>query len=121
MWRNARSNKISVQHHLATINGRLCSPRRFVFIVSESSVHVHKCHTELPILEAVIKCVINYFTDHLREVNAEDASIRNRLTVLKRDRGEYIKPSDVNSLYQAVVKQGACRRRWFQPGSLIVR
>ena len=33
-------------------------------------------------------------------------SIRNRLTVLKRDRGEYIKPSDVNSLYQAVVKQG---------------
>jgi hypothetical protein len=41
---------------------------------------------ELPILEAVI-------------------NIRNRLTVLKRDRGEYIKPSDVNSLYQAVVKQ----------------
>ncbi|KAK7024882.1 hypothetical protein R3P38DRAFT_2951598 [Favolaschia claudopus] len=41
---------------------------------------------ELPILEAVI-------------------NIRNRLTVLKRDRGEYIKASDVNSLYQAVVKQ----------------
>ncbi|KIM90620.1 hypothetical protein PILCRDRAFT_812376 [Piloderma croceum F 1598] len=41
---------------------------------------------ELPILEAVI-------------------NIRNRLTVLKRDRGDYIKPSDVNSLYQAVVKQ----------------
>ncbi|EGN91978.1 hypothetical protein SERLA73DRAFT_191749 [Serpula lacrymans var. lacrymans S7.3] len=41
---------------------------------------------ELPILEAVI-------------------NIRNRLTALKRDRGEYIKPSDVNALYQAVVKQ----------------
>ncbi|KAJ7648576.1 hypothetical protein DFH06DRAFT_1209094 [Mycena polygramma] len=41
---------------------------------------------ELPILEAVI-------------------NIRNRLTVLKRDRGEYIKASDINSLYQAVVKQ----------------
>ncbi|KAJ7625650.1 hypothetical protein FB45DRAFT_921957 [Roridomyces roridus] len=41
---------------------------------------------ELPILEAVI-------------------NIRNRLTVLKRDRGDYIKASDVNSLYQAVVKQ----------------
>ncbi|KAF8889353.1 hypothetical protein BD779DRAFT_1521058 [Infundibulicybe gibba] len=41
---------------------------------------------ELPILEAVI-------------------NIRNRLTVLKKDRGEYIKASDVNSLYQAVVKQ----------------
>lgn len=35
-------------------------------------------------------------------------SIRNRLTALKMDRGEYIKPSDVNSLYQAVVKQGSC-------------
>ncbi|KAH7914612.1 hypothetical protein BJ138DRAFT_1123378 [Hygrophoropsis aurantiaca] len=41
---------------------------------------------ELPILEAVI-------------------NIRNRLTALKRDRGEFIKPSDVNALYQAVVKQ----------------
>ncbi|KII87517.1 hypothetical protein PLICRDRAFT_43170 [Plicaturopsis crispa FD-325 SS-3] len=41
---------------------------------------------ELPILEAVI-------------------GIRNRLTALKRDRGEYIKASDVNQLYQAVVKQ----------------
>ncbi|KIJ61966.1 hypothetical protein HYDPIDRAFT_176736 [Hydnomerulius pinastri MD-312] len=41
---------------------------------------------ELPILEAVI-------------------NIRNRLTALKRDRAEYIKPSDVNALYQAVVKQ----------------
>ncbi|KAL1725282.1 hypothetical protein EV714DRAFT_288025 [Schizophyllum commune] len=34
-------------------------------------------------------------------------SIRNRLTALKKDRGEYIKASDVNALYQAVVKQGA--------------
>ncbi|KAG1878478.1 hypothetical protein C8R48DRAFT_687179 [Suillus tomentosus] len=41
---------------------------------------------ELPILEAVI-------------------NIRNRLTALKRDRAEFIKPSDVNTLYQAVVKQ----------------
>ncbi|TFK39948.1 hypothetical protein BDQ12DRAFT_681509 [Crucibulum laeve] len=41
---------------------------------------------ELPILEAVI-------------------NIRNRLTALKKDRGEYIKASDVNQLYQAVVKQ----------------
>lgn len=41
---------------------------------------------ELPILEAVI-------------------NIRNRLTALKKDRAEFIKASDVNSLYQAVVKQ----------------
>ncbi|KAG1764830.1 hypothetical protein EDD22DRAFT_882078 [Suillus occidentalis] len=41
---------------------------------------------ELPILEAVI-------------------NIRNRLTALKRDRAEFIKPSDVHALYQAVVKQ----------------
>ncbi|KAJ8508905.1 hypothetical protein ONZ45_g8869 [Pleurotus djamor] len=41
---------------------------------------------ELPILESLI-------------------NIRNRLTALKKDRGEYIKQSDVNSLYQAVVKQ----------------
>ncbi|KAI0788848.1 hypothetical protein C8Q75DRAFT_768208 [Abortiporus biennis] len=41
---------------------------------------------ELPILEAII-------------------NIRNRLTALKKDRGEYIKASDVNSLYQAIVKQ----------------
>ena len=33
-------------------------------------------------------------------------SIRNRLTALKRDRAEFLKPSDVNALYQAVVKQG---------------
>jgi hypothetical protein len=38
-------------------------------------------------------------------------SIRNRLTALKRDRGEYIKASDVTQLYHAIVKQGACRTR----------
>ncbi|KAF9031371.1 hypothetical protein BDZ89DRAFT_1101132 [Hymenopellis radicata] len=43
-------------------------------------------HEELPILEAVI-------------------NIRNRLTALKKNRAEFIKASDVNSLYQAVVKQ----------------
>ncbi|KZV59758.1 hypothetical protein PENSPDRAFT_659937 [Peniophora sp. CONT] len=41
---------------------------------------------ELPILESVI-------------------NIRNRLNLLKKDRGEYIKASDVNTLYQAVIKQ----------------
>ncbi|PCH44285.1 hypothetical protein WOLCODRAFT_138918 [Wolfiporia cocos MD-104 SS10] len=41
---------------------------------------------ELPILEQMI-------------------NIRNRLTALKKDRGEYIKPSDVNVLYQAIIKQ----------------
>lgn len=41
---------------------------------------------ELPILEAVI-------------------GIRNRLTALKKDRGDFIKPHDVSSLYQAVIKQ----------------
>ncbi|KAG5639079.1 hypothetical protein H0H81_007023 [Sphagnurus paluster] len=41
---------------------------------------------ELPILEAVI-------------------NIRNRLTALKKNRAEFVKASDVNSLYQAVVKQ----------------
>ncbi|KAG6381499.1 hypothetical protein JVT61DRAFT_81 [Boletus reticuloceps] len=46
---------------------------------------------ELPILEAVI-------------------NIRNRLTALKRDRADFIKPSAVNALYQAVVKQGPCVR-----------
>lgn len=34
------------------------------------------------------------------------ASIRNRLTALKQNRGEYIKSQDVLSIYQAVVKQG---------------
>lgn len=41
---------------------------------------------ELPILENII-------------------NIRNRLTALKKNRGEYIKSSDVNVLYQAIVKQ----------------
>lgn len=41
---------------------------------------------ELPILEALV-------------------NIRNRLTALKKDRGEFIKAADVNSLYQSVVKQ----------------
>ncbi|PPQ62875.1 hypothetical protein CVT24_006273 [Panaeolus cyanescens] len=41
---------------------------------------------ELPILENLI-------------------NIRNRLTALKKDRGEFIKASDVNQLYQSVVKQ----------------
>ncbi|KAI0704334.1 hypothetical protein BC835DRAFT_1316734 [Cytidiella melzeri] len=41
---------------------------------------------ELPILEAII-------------------NIRNRLTALKKNRGDYIKASDVNALYQAIVKQ----------------
>ncbi|KAH6916018.1 hypothetical protein BKA70DRAFT_1501556 [Coprinopsis sp. MPI-PUGE-AT-0042] len=41
---------------------------------------------ELPILESLV-------------------NIRNRLTALKKDRGEYIKAGDVNSLYQSVVKQ----------------
>jgi hypothetical protein len=34
------------------------------------------------------------------------ASIRNRLTALKQNRGEYIKSQDVLNIYQAVVKQG---------------
>ena len=60
---------------------------------------------ELPILETVIKCVrllisVRVFSSYISH------SIRNRLTALKKDRAEYIKPSDVNSLYQAVVKQG---------------
>lgn len=38
-------------------------------------------------------------------------SIRNRLTALKNNREQYIKPSDVLYLYQAVVKQGTSWRR----------
>ena len=34
-------------------------------------------------------------------------SIRNRLTVLKKDRGDFIKSSDVLNLYHLIVKQGA--------------
>jgi hypothetical protein len=60
---------------------------------------------ELPILEAVIgldpsppnyPCLLTDLQN----------SIRNRLTALKKDRGDFIKSSDVNSLYQAVIKQG---------------
>ncbi|KAF7797505.1 hypothetical protein EIP86_008705 [Pleurotus ostreatoroseus] len=36
---------------------------------------------------------------------AQEGAIRNRLTALKKNRGEYIKASDVNVLYQAIVKQ----------------
>ncbi|KAF8582750.1 hypothetical protein K439DRAFT_1647471 [Ramaria rubella] len=35
----------------------------------------------------------------------QEGNIRNRLTALKKDRGEYVKAHDVLSLYQAVVKQ----------------
>ncbi|OJT09839.1 hypothetical protein TRAPUB_13709 [Trametes pubescens] len=48
--------------------------------------------SELPILEAVI-------------------NIRNRLTALKKNRGEFIKSADVNQLYQAIVKQGSYAAR----------
>ena len=34
-----------------------------------------------------------------------DGSIRNRLTALKKDSSHYIKPQDVQQLYQAVIKQ----------------
>src|ERR1700760_2109695 len=33
-------------------------------------------------------------------------SVRNRLTALKKNRGEYIKSSDVLNLYNAIIKQG---------------
>jgi len=64
-----------------------------VVLGSLRSAHAHGAimaapvaQEELPILEAII-------------------NIRNRLTALKKDRGEYIKASDVNILYQAIVKQ----------------
>lgn len=44
-------------------------------------------HEELPILEALI-------------------NIRNRLTALKKDSGEFIRPQDVTDIYKAVIKQG---------------
>ena len=62
--------------------------------------------SELPILEAVIKSVISILLPHTR-IHTYISSIRNRLTALKKDRAEFIKVSDVNSLYQAVVKQSA--------------
>lgn len=58
---------------------------------------------ELPILEALIKFVLLL---SIPDNVLTTCSIRNRLTALKKDRGEPIKPSDVNVLYQAVVKQG---------------
>ena len=39
-------------------------------------------------------------------ISASISSIRNRLTALKKDRGEFVKAHDVLSLYHAVVKQG---------------
>jgi hypothetical protein len=33
-------------------------------------------------------------------------SIRNRLTALKKDSSEYIRPQDVQHLYKEVIKQG---------------
>ena len=60
---------------------------------------------ELPILEAVIglgPATAKPPAFLLIPIN----SIRNRLTALKKDRGDFIKSSDVNSLYQAVIKQG---------------
>ena len=44
-------------------------------------------HEELPIVEALVH-------------------IRNRLTALKKDSGEYIRPQDVIDIYKAVIKQG---------------
>jgi len=60
---------------------------------------------ELPILESVIKLAIPPISPFLFTYLTQ-YSIRNRLTALKKDRGNFIKPSDVNSLYQAVIKQG---------------
>jgi hypothetical protein len=66
-------------------------------------------------LEAVIKCVFFIPAPHKDRIPMKyflfvaaftPYSIRNRLTALKKDRGDYIKPADVNSLYQAMIKQG---------------
>ncbi|CAG7846972.1 SubName: Full=Uncharacterized protein {ECO:0000313/EMBL:CCA70692.1} [Serendipita indica DSM 11827] len=35
------------------------------------------------------------------------SGIRNRLTALKRETADFVKPQDVVNLYQATVKQGA--------------
>ena len=48
-------------------------------------------HEELPILEALIGCVATN-------------RIRNRLTALKK--AEYVHPSDVQTIYNLVIKQG---------------
>ncbi|KAJ3548517.1 hypothetical protein NM688_g5289 [Phlebia brevispora] len=57
---------------------------------------------ELPILESII-------------------NIRNRLTALKKNRGEYIKASDVYVLYQAIVKQGSSGPFLFASGLELTR
>lgn len=43
-------------------------------------------------------------------------SIRHRLTVLKKDRGDFIKASDVLNLYHQTVKQGVWLSRYDIPG-----
>ncbi|KJA28133.1 hypothetical protein HYPSUDRAFT_197663 [Hypholoma sublateritium FD-334 SS-4] len=58
---------------------------------------------ELPILEALIKYA--FAASAGLTLIPISRSIRNRLTALKKDRGEFIKASDVNQQYQAVVKQ----------------
>ena len=59
----------------------------------------------------MIKCVLPdaLIPTRLTSSRVPRCSIRNRLTALKKDRGEYIKQSDVNALYQAIIKQGARR------------
>jgi hypothetical protein len=61
---------------------------------------------EHPILEAVIGFAPSPPLSPLPFSPISIRSIRNRLTALKKDRGDFIKSSDVNSLYQAVIKQG---------------
>lgn len=46
------------------------------------------------------------------------ASIRNRLTALKKDRNDFTSAQDVMSIYNAVLKQGALRFRALSPFSL---
>ncbi|KAJ3549614.1 hypothetical protein NMY22_g811 [Coprinellus aureogranulatus] len=66
-----------------------------------------------PSIAADIPCSRPYppqcLNQSLRKVRltaaAPNLSIRNRLTALKKDRGEFIKAQDVNSLYKDVVKQ----------------
>lgn len=117
---NSSSTSLAVHRHARgdhpdTQSWPRLSPRR----VSERNprfdqqcdvVHIIPCPpTELPILEAIIKCVrLSYFRCFLFTDALCIHSIRNRLTALKKNRGEYIKVSDVNALYQAIVKQGQC-------------
>jgi ActR/RegA family two-component response regulator len=63
-------------------------------------------YPELVILEAVTRSARDRLAAGV-PVLIIARSIRNRLTALKRDRGEYIKPADVDKLYQAMLKQGA--------------